>query len=224
MIRKITFLLSLLVVGVTTFAQINFEKDSVPLIYIDQANFDYSSKNKLTNASADPNDTMFVWTRIINDIPANWETAICDQTICYPPEDSTMTLVMKQGEFFDFKVNFYLDNTGGCGAAKILIQSKLNPSNKDSFYTEVCGFDAAASVKNLKTDLSVYPNPAQDYVVVNASIQGLFTVKVYDILGVLKLSKELSSGDRVNIKELNKGVYIIRIEGDAIATKVFQKQ
>ena len=49
-------------------------------------------------------------------------------------------------------------------------------------------------------------------------------MNVYDILGVLKLSKELSSGDRLNIKELNKGVYIMRIEGDAIATKVFQKQ
>ena len=130
MIRKITFLLSLLMLGATSFAQIDFEKDTVPKIYVDQANFDYWSKNKLTNSSSDPNDTLFTWTRVLNDIPSTWETAICDQTTCYPPEDSTKDLVLKQGDFFDFKVNFYLYNTGGCGSAKVIIQSKLNPSKR----------------------------------------------------------------------------------------------
>ncbi|MBT8326907.1 MAG: T9SS type A sorting domain-containing protein [Bacteroidia bacterium] len=224
MIRKITLILCLLVFGMAGFAQINFEKDTVPKIYVDQASFDYSSKNQLTNSSVDAKDTLFTWTRVLEDIPATWETAICDQTTCYPPELSTKDLILKQGDFFDFKVNFYPYNTAGCGKAKIVIQSKVNPSNKDSFYTEVCSFDAAASVKDVKTTVNLYPNPAKDFIVVNTSITGLYTVNIYDILGVLKLSKGISSGNSLDIKTLGKGVYILRIEGDANATKVFQKQ
>ena len=224
MIRKITLLFSLLIVARAGFAQINFEKDTVPKIYVDQASFDYSAKDKLTNSSLDPKDTLFTWTRVLEEIPSTWETAICDQTTCYPPELSTNDLVLKQGDYFDFKVNFYPYNTAGCGRTKVIIQSKVNPSNKDSFYTEVCSYDAAASIKKVETKINVYPNPAKDFITINTSISGLFTVNVYDILGVLKLSKEISSGNRVDIKDLGKGVYIMRIEGDANATKVFQKQ
>jgi len=97
----------------------------------------------------------------------------------------------------------------------------------DNVTTTVTINGITLSVNNIdyKDDasISIYPNPVQNILNVNASKEVL-KIEVFNILGQKMLSKENSS--TVDISNLNKGVYITKIfqENDVISTKRFIKE
>lgn len=204
-------------------AQIEFSKDTTDFLYIDKDVFDYGAKNYITNNSSDPNDTVFIWTRVVEDIPSEWETAICEAELCHPTTKTTSEFNLGIGNSFEFKLNFYPWGVKDCGNVKIVVASKANPSNTDSFYAEICTFDATASVKKTtESAIEVYPNPANNFIQVSG-IQGTHAIAIYDLIGNKVMETILSSSDKVNVSSLPKGVYIIRSMGDTNFTKKFRK-
>jgi hypothetical protein len=64
---------------------------------------------------------------------------------------------------------------------------------------------------------NIYPNPTSDFV--NLKFDGLSTIEIYDLHGVLQKS---SDSEQIYISDLRKGVYIINIKnskGDKSVTK-----
>jgi hypothetical protein len=49
-------------------------------------------------------------------------------------------------------------------------------------------------------------------------------VNIYDILGNLKMSQKINKGQPIQVNDLARGVYVVRIEGDLSFSKVLQKQ
>lgn len=78
------------------------------------------------------------------------------------------------------------------------------------------------SVSNVeKTQLSIYPNPTSDYIHIKSN-ENIQEVQVLDISG--KLVKT-SVGNKVDIRPLNRGIYIVRIKTDkTIHTHKIMKQ
>jgi hypothetical protein len=220
--RKAILLLLPLLFGAFAQAQIEFTKDTTDFIYIDKDVFDYGAKNVIINNSSDPNDTVFIWTRVVEDIPDGWETAVCEAELCHPTTTTTSEFNLGIGESFDFKLNYYPWGVKDCGNAKIVVESKLNASNRDSFYSALCTFNATASVQKAASTIEVYPNPAQDFIQLSG-LQGVHQVSVFDLIGNKVIETRLSAADKLNVSKLPRGIYIIRSSGDHSFTKKFRK-
>ncbi|MEZ4858441.1 MAG: T9SS type A sorting domain-containing protein [Flavobacteriaceae bacterium] len=63
---------------------------------------------------------------------------------------------------------------------------------------------------------TIYPNPAQGYLNITSSNAGEKQVVIYDVLGKKVVTSSLN-GERMNISQLNSGVYIIQITQGAIS-------
>lgn len=81
----------------------------------------------------------------------------------------------------------------------------------------------ASSINNITSDnntISVYPNPAKDFITVN-SIATIKTVKVYNTVGQVVVEKSVKDNvAKINVSELKSGVYFVATETEkGIVTK-----
>jgi Leucine-rich repeat (LRR) protein len=60
----------------------------------------------------------------------------------------------------------------------------------------------------LELDVFIYPNPTNDYLFIEGN-KNPVSISIYNLLGAEVIAK--SAGDKINVSELSKGVYIIRI-------------
>lgn len=78
-------------------------------------------------------------------------------------------------------------------------------------------------INAISEQISVYPNPANDYVVVSVTGFNIEKVEVYDVLGQLAYTAEpKSSNIEINTTEFNQGVYFVKIhvDGKLITKKI----
>ena len=68
--------------------------------------------------------------------------------------------------------------------------------------------------ENTKANVSVYPNPAKDYIKLAISGQ-LSVVRIYNCIGTIVEEMEIDSEDvEIDISEYNSGIYFININGE----------
>jgi hypothetical protein len=78
-------------------------------------------------------------------------------------------------------------------------------------------------VDELKIHLSIYPNPAQNYIQVDADQYSNLYLEVFDIRGRIVLSHVLEDKEtKVDISTLNQGNYFIRIQDDNSIIETFK--
>lgn len=67
--------------------------------------------------------------------------------------------------------------------------------------------------------ISVFPNPATNYIQVKAK-GAIDTIKIYSLVGVLK--KVVTEGDNIDVSDLSKGMYVVIIdtEGQQVSSKL----
>jgi dTDP-4-dehydrorhamnose reductase len=64
-------------------------------------------------------------------------------------------------------------------------------------------------INDLTAEISVYPNPFAESIIVNTTSEGKVTV--YDLSGRVVLSATVQAGEnKINTSTLNKGVYILK--------------
>ena len=77
------------------------------------------------------------------------------------------------------------------------------------------GFDAATleTTKNIANQVTISPNPARNFLMVNLPFRDKVLLQVYDATGKIVLSKraENNSPVQIDVGSLNKGIYILRI-------------
>ena len=87
-------------------------------------------------------------------------------------------------------------------------------------------------INNIKTQFDIYPNPSSDNINVSFQTQKPNNIRlsVYDMAGrlVKRVNYRALSGDNIiqsDIRSLNKGKYIVRLEDDenVIGGKIFVK-
>ncbi len=62
-----------------------------------------------------------------------------------------------------------------------------------------------------KTDINVYPNPANTAVYVHANNYETLVLKLYDVMGHLVIDKALTSKEKIDIQNLSNGIYIYKL-------------
>ena len=84
-----------------------------------------------------------------------------------------------------------------------------------------CGQNSGVSDKGDPT-LMIYPNPAQDEITISGVTPE--SVLMYDVMGKLVVTKFDVFTNKINIKNLNKGMYILKIiteDGTVYSDKIF---
>lgn len=153
------------------------------------------------------------WERITNELPAGFISYICDNNICYGPAQDECPQenpnVMDPGFEFKFKMNLERSGSGeGSGLIEVLIWEQ--------------GFeDQAIKVKYLvnqgtstspfsKTDLKVFPNPADNYFRIDG-IQDISHAVVFNIVGEEMITYNVAPERSYDISHLNSGIYLVKL-------------
>ena len=102
-----------------------------------------------------------------------------------------------------------------------LVIEGRNNAKSESFWFDNVEFLGTIGIGNLPTgQFGVYPNPAtKGYINIISKISGVKNISIYDVLGTQVLKTKLN-GERLDVSDLNSGVYILKIEqGKASTTK-----
>jgi hypothetical protein len=221
--RNSTLLLTLIAFAMNSFAQIFFDKNEFVEPNFSKDEFDYNAKAYLTNSSTDPADTLFAWVLNKTDVPSDWSTTVCSGFLCIEEPTTAYNFALKQGDSVEFKLGFAFFGKAGEGDAYVSAYSLSDASNSDTLSLSITARDLVSTNDLDRSSITVYPNPASDKVYVNYDASN-YTVDVYDILGNLKMSKNISKGQAIYVNDLASGVYVVRIDGDLSFSKVLQKK
>lgn len=99
-------------------------------------------------------------------------------------------------------------------------------SNADGRQIFKFGYDLVQSSSDLRKDISVsvYPNPSIDYLFINSQ-SNITEIIIYDIAGALIRKESISNDNKIDISDLNPGVYLLKyaIDGKEMINKIVKK-
>jgi len=75
-------------------------------------------------------------------------------------------------------------------------------------------FSEATGIKSIATDtklITVYPNPANDFITIKNIPEGRSLVSIYSITGSKITSLYVSGDEQINVSNLSKGLYLMKV-------------
>lgn len=178
-------------------------------------------KTSFTNTSTDPNDTAFSWTVLNLNKPSGWgDLSICDPINCYGVINANdyYTFTLGNGKNGTIKLDFSTGSapfTPGSSNIKIMFKSLRNTNNKDTLTVDVKGWAAAVKEVAKIKELTFYPNPAKDNIVLKYSTKEPIQIDIYNVLGMrVKSITHSSNESNIDISDLQNGVYFLRFKDD----------
>ncbi len=75
-------------------------------------------------------------------------------------------------------------------------------------------------INNIKNNISIYPNPTHNYLIINSDKNISLNLLIYDISGRIVLNKNVKNEQFIDISKFKEGVYFAKINGDTI--KIFK--
>ena len=229
MIKKITFLFVALFASVAGFSQITFDETLFQELNfdIDFGDRNFEDKCYLHNEATDESDTIFKWEVLENNIAPDWEFTVCSGLLCVSNPTNAYDFTLASGDKLEFKLGYFFSDLdgnpiAGSSSGSIVAYSVKNPETvRDTLSIELVT-RSHVSVEDIesKETFSVYPNPTKNTITVqmdNASAQEL---SIYDILGNLKQTVTVRSGDKIDVSDLASGVYILRINGSSYSRTI----
>ncbi len=103
---------------------------------------------------------------------------------------------------------------------QLVIESRMNAGG-EVFYFDNIEFSGSLGVNDVNDSaFTLYPNPAtQGFVNITSKLAGDKNIAIYDVLGKQVINTTIA-GDRLQISELNSGLYIVKItQAGATTTK-----
>lgn len=103
--------------------------------------------------------------------------------------------------------------------ARVLVDTEFNEPPVEE---EITGTVDHLEERNVK----VYPNPVSNVLLISASTGGEYRLQLYDGLGKLVLERVFSSTTKLNMSNLAKGIYVLKLsdnEGKTHSRKVLKK-
>jgi len=108
-----------------------------------------------------------------------------------------------------FGTNF---NPGIGTGSYVIAYNYFDSNNCGGVVTKTITVSACVGVNeiNNSSNFKIYPNPANDYLIINSSKESDMTFKLFDATGKLLITKQLNGkSNRIDINTLAKGIYFI---------------
>jgi Secretion system C-terminal sorting domain len=91
----------------------------------------------------------------------------------------------------------------------------------------ICGLSAQAQATAKGGDISVFPNPATEFIQVRDQSGNAQTVDVYTLVGRKVRSFEYNDGQQYGVSDLPRGLYLVQVvdrSGNVITTQKINKR
>lgn len=194
-------------------------------VSIDPAIFEMSGKPTETNIFFDVDITntsgqtiYLLWSKRLNNAPADWWSWICDENACYLPTETSCPEnhpdTLLSGETIAIQMHLHPRNIEGTGEYTV----NLTDQNGDPLGTitgnVIISLASSSSQAVKDVMLSVFPNPANDFFH-TSNLPGLKTVEVFNILGNKIKSMDAAPQKQYYVGDLGEGIYLVRLIGSS---------
>lgn len=186
----------------------------------------YGTVNNLTS-----NSLHIRLIRIANNIPAGWESSVCDIQYCYPPQTDTTQFAIYPPGADTIYVDFYTHQHTGMGTVILKAELQGGTENHTTTFgasTYAIGIRQISSTVNQFKLNQNYPNPFNPTTRIGFSVDksNYVDLRLYDILGrevKVLLSQPMSPGEyEIDFEATNlaSGMYYYRLQsGENVAVK-----
>lgn len=187
----------------------------------------YANQDEIVANNSITNDTRIditlKWVRINEEIGAWDGSQICDNQTCYAsainetPANAPYTI--KKDSTANLDVHFKPNNNEGDGVVHLKVWNVTDTSDAKTivYIAKAEGFQTSVADMPKTNDIKVYPNPAKDFLYLrDLPVNKDVNVEIYNILGRKILSESFSyksstNEQRIDINELQKGIYLVRV-------------
>lgn len=191
-------------------------------VTVKSTDLDVAAKASLKNNSK---DTIIVkWTRKIENITQGWSSAVCDKNFCYIPTVDSMRLIMAPGESSNMDIHVYPGGISGSAKVSLTIEQIGKPETRvNATYL----FNQSTPVKSDDKDaIQLYPNPTQDYFMVNSPTV-IGKIELYNITGEKAKVYYAYKNKRYYIDDIPSGIYMARLfnlQEEILKTVILKKR
>jgi Secretion system C-terminal sorting domain len=128
----------------------------------------------------------------------------------------TVPVVLNNQYTFEFPVNnisvlvdFSLGYTGGSAW-----DGGVESTFVDFLFAASIATTLSANRFDVVSGLKIYPNPSSDFIAISG-LENVVRYTIFDILGKETLSGNIVNNEKINIQNLNLGMYFLRLENGA---------
>ncbi len=213
----ILFLLTF-AIGVSAQTIVPQETSKTFLVTMDGG--DYTSSIYYDNNSS--SDITVEWAVVASDLPSGWLQFVCiDGGQCYPPNitesPADENWVIPAGESRWIKLQLRADAESGAMPGTAEVTLRLNELGNSANGGDVTFFGQGitTSIKGVEdVSVNIFPNPASDFIKLT-NVSGIANVEIYNLIGRKVLVENgISEGETLNISNLSKGMYLVRMLDD----------
>lgn len=154
-------------------------------------------------------DLELTWVRSVIEMTEGWESAVCDVNQCYMPFVNSQDFFLEAGHSGDMDVHVYPNGIEGGAIVKVEVFVTEDPSISTSalyYFNHAVGLTERFTEK-----VKLFPNPTSDFIHIEDSKNDINGVEVFSIDGKLLLSTSLSIPQSIDIRNLPKGNYILKL-------------
>ena len=115
----------------------------------------------------------------------------------------------------------------GLTTYEIQVQADCGDGNVSDWCTAITAQTTNVGIENhLLNSISLYPNPAKEYIDVRVDEFNVTNMEVYDVYGkLINTVNVIDNPTRINVSNLAAGMYFVRVTTEqGVATKSFVKK
>jgi hypothetical protein len=219
--------------SISSFAQLTAWKDTVEMLNLDKPATNLRLYDTIYNNTGSP--ITMTWNKVSDALLSGWtSTGICDgpNGMCYGFNNAAHTFVVPANgkAEIDVMMNLAANATNGC--SYVTVQYAEPGAGAKNMTFKFCT-NAAASTKDFENTnvVSVYPNPANDYINLNINDAKVTRINVLNIIGKKVAQFDLNAGTpnpmRIPLDNIAKGIYLLQFadnNGKLMGVKRVTKQ
>jgi hypothetical protein len=210
---KKLLLLSFVLISLSFYsdAQISFDTTYHENLNVDSSQFEYRHFYKITNNATDPADTMFTWEVTHVDKEDSWDHMVLLPDYCgfiNPTRPWNFKLGKDTSTFI--VLSFYMFNASGSGIMTVKVYSILHPEIKDSITLKINARSLVSIEDSELKNIEVYPNPASDYITVEADLGDKYSLT--NLQGqTVKEGLLENYANQIDASNLARGTYFLKV-------------
>ena len=211
-------------------AQIELSFDAVSVEVNESAEeSDIDGRVIITNDGSESVDLL--WRRVVDGLPAEWDSWVCDANLCYTPATFTCPtnkpVTIAPGATAPIWAHVDPNEFVGTGLFEIEL---FTTTDTTVLATLAFNFETSEATSTTQTGyvpaVQVYPNPAVNYVRLKND-RDVSRIVFYNIIGKEVLAYEHSAGDEHRVGMLPSGMYLVGMydrNGQTLKTVRMSKQ
>ena len=164
--------------------------------------------------------------RVENNLPIGWDMYFCAD-VCYGPADNYGVGQVLASSQQSLTLHFLTSGSSAAAQGNVLLKVRNYADTSEVYIYRYYAETTLSEVEHANTELSVYPNPCNEFLNIGIENNHLSVqVEIYDLTGALiqqaKLNNKLGT---IDIKGLAPGQYLLKINnGEKVIFDKFMKQ